>query len=152
MFLCEYAGPLLVYPIFYLRPSIIYGVEARRPIEQVVTIALLCHSFHYAKRLFETQYIHRFSNATMPITNLFKVGMLLSESLAQPFSKPDCLRTVAITGASQPSCPISSITRCTLVLPSRQCKCGWDWPDSSSANSVLHNCPKPCAYKHFVLI
>jgi len=72
VFLCEYAGPLLVYPLFYLRPSIVYGVEARRPIEQVVTIALLCHSFHYAKRLFETQYIHRFSNATMPIMNLFK--------------------------------------------------------------------------------
>jgi len=72
VFLCEYAGPLLVYPLFYLRPSIVYGVEARRPIEQVVTIALLCHSFHYAKRLFETQYIHRFSNATMPIRNLFK--------------------------------------------------------------------------------
>jgi len=72
VFLCEYAGPLLVYPLFYLRPSIVYGVEARRPIEQVVTIALLCHSFHYAKRLFETQYIHRFSNATMPIKNLFK--------------------------------------------------------------------------------
>jgi len=72
VFLCEYAGPLFVYPLFYLRPSIIYGVEASRPIEQVVTIALLCHSFHYAKRLFETQYIHRFSNATMPIRNLFK--------------------------------------------------------------------------------
>jgi len=72
VFLCEYAGPLFVYPLFYLRPSIIYGVEASRPIEQVVTIALLCHSFHYSKRLFETQYIHRFSNATMPIRNLFK--------------------------------------------------------------------------------
>ena len=33
------------------------------------------HSFragHYAKRLLETIFVHRFSNATMPIMNLFK--------------------------------------------------------------------------------
>ena len=28
---------------------------------------------HYAKRLLETVFVHRFSNATMPIMNLFKV-------------------------------------------------------------------------------
>ena len=27
---------------------------------------------HYAKRLLETIFVHRFSNATMPIMNLFK--------------------------------------------------------------------------------
>jgi len=72
VFMMEYAGPLFIYPLFYFRPSIIYGIDTKRPIEQVVTIALLCHSFHYAKRLFETEYVHRFSNATMPVTNLFK--------------------------------------------------------------------------------
>jgi very-long-chain enoyl-CoA reductase len=73
VFFFEYAGPLFVYPLFYFRPSFIYGRGASsRPIEQVVTLALICHSIHYAKRLFETQYIHRFSNGTMPIMNLFK--------------------------------------------------------------------------------
>jgi very-long-chain enoyl-CoA reductase len=72
VFLMEYAGPLFVYPIFYLRPSIIYGSAAGRPIEHAVTIALICHSLHYAKRLYETQFVHRFSNGTMPIMNLFK--------------------------------------------------------------------------------
>lgn len=35
-------------------------------------IAAACWSFHYAKRLLETIFVHRFSNATMPILNLFK--------------------------------------------------------------------------------
>lgn len=37
------------------------------------SIACACFSFHYIKRLLETVFIHRFSNATMPISNLFKV-------------------------------------------------------------------------------
>jgi very-long-chain enoyl-CoA reductase len=73
VFLLEYAGPLFVYPIFYLRPSFIYGADASsKPVHQAVFLALLCHSFHYAKRLYETQFVHRFSNGTMPFTNLFK--------------------------------------------------------------------------------
>lgn len=38
------------------------------------SIAAACYSFHYIKRLLETVFVHRFSNATMPIMNLFKVG------------------------------------------------------------------------------
>jgi very-long-chain enoyl-CoA reductase len=72
VFLFEYAGPMLLYPLFYLRPSLVYGADASKPIHPVVTIALYCHTFHYAKRLFETQFIHRFSHGTMPIGNLFK--------------------------------------------------------------------------------
>ncbi|KAI6242746.1 Very-long-chain enoyl-CoA reductase [Aphelenchoides fujianensis] len=72
VFLFEYAGPFFVYPLFYLRPWIVYGSSASKPIHPAVTLALICHSFHYAKRLYETQFIHRFSNGTMPIRNLFK--------------------------------------------------------------------------------
>jgi very-long-chain enoyl-CoA reductase len=50
-------------------------LAASRPIHQAVTIALICHSIHYAKRLYETQFVHRFSNGTMPIRNLFKVSL-----------------------------------------------------------------------------
>ena len=37
-----------------------------------VNIAVACWAFHYAKRILETVFVHRFSNATMPIMNLFK--------------------------------------------------------------------------------
>ena len=73
VFLTEYAGPLCIYILFYLRPIFIYGVDAKgKPMHFYVHIACICHSFHYMKRLYETQYIHRFSNGTMPIRNIFK--------------------------------------------------------------------------------
>jgi len=73
VFLCEYAGPLFVYFIFYTRPYFIYGhTSAYSPIDSVVIAALICHSFHYLKRLYETQFVHRFSNGTMPLRNIFK--------------------------------------------------------------------------------
>ena len=39
----------------------------------ICSIAMACWTFHYAKRLFETVFVHRFSHSTMPIRNLFKV-------------------------------------------------------------------------------
>lgn len=71
VFLTEYAGPLFVYLIFYFRPEFIYSRSSAK-MSQVAHIACACWTFHYAKRLFETIFIHRFSNATMPIANIFK--------------------------------------------------------------------------------
>jgi len=36
VFLAEYTGPLLAYLLFYLRPSLVYGAAADKPIESVV--------------------------------------------------------------------------------------------------------------------
>uniref|UniRef100_A0A915BI86 very-long-chain enoyl-CoA reductase n=1 Tax=Parascaris univalens TaxID=6257 RepID=A0A915BI86_PARUN len=73
VFLAEYTGPLLIYPLFYFRPAIFYGARASSmPMALPVTLALVCWSIHYAKRLCETQFVHRFSNSTMPRFNLFK--------------------------------------------------------------------------------
>ena len=73
VFLAEYAGPLFVYLLFYLRPSLIYGPTASsQEICQATHLAAAAWSFHYGKRLLETVFVHRFSNATMPLTNLFK--------------------------------------------------------------------------------
>ncbi|XP_065833951.1 probable very-long-chain enoyl-CoA reductase art-1 [Oscarella lobularis] len=73
VFLIEYTGPLVLYLIFYMRPSLIYGGGASAvPYHAVVHLAAACWSFHYAKRLLETVFVHRFSHGTMPLFNLFK--------------------------------------------------------------------------------
>jgi len=73
VFLAEYLGPLLIYLLFYMRPSIIYGsVASLKTMQPVVHIAAGCWTFHYGKRILETLFVHRFSHSTMPIFNLFK--------------------------------------------------------------------------------
>lgn len=67
----EYAGPLVIYLIFYLRPGFIY-TNRNAKYQDVATLACVCWVFHYAKRLLETIFVHRFSHATMPIRNIFK--------------------------------------------------------------------------------
>ncbi|XP_038048572.1 probable very-long-chain enoyl-CoA reductase art-1 [Patiria miniata] len=73
VFMTEYAGPLFIYLLFYMRPALIYGAANVNAVRQpVVQLAAVCWTFHYAKRLFETVFVHRFSHATMPILNIFK--------------------------------------------------------------------------------
>ncbi|XP_070503438.1 probable very-long-chain enoyl-CoA reductase art-1 [Chironomus tepperi] len=71
VFLAEYAGPLLVYLWIYQRPWLFYG-DSSAEISQTAHIAAACWTIHYAKRLLETIFVHRFSHATMPLRNLFK--------------------------------------------------------------------------------
>lgn len=72
VFLAEYAGPFFIYFLFYLRPTLIYGEKAATTMPLIMHLSCLCYTGHFAKRLFETIYVHRFSHATMPIRNLFK--------------------------------------------------------------------------------
>lgn len=74
VFIVEYLGPLLLYPMFYMQPSLIYGElpEPNAWAKEIQLSALIAWTFHYAKRELETLFIHRFSHATMPITNIFK--------------------------------------------------------------------------------
>ncbi|NXP74725.1 TECR reductase, partial [Ramphastos sulfuratus] len=73
VFLTEYAGPLLIYLLFYFRVPFLYGPRydftASRHSQR---LACCCHSFHYIKRLLETLFVHRFSHGTMPLRNIFK--------------------------------------------------------------------------------
>ena len=46
------------------------------------SIAAACWSGHFVKRLLETIFIHRFSHATMPLFNLFKVSCFRPNLLA----------------------------------------------------------------------
>ncbi|KAG7203026.1 hypothetical protein KM043_010151 [Ampulex compressa] len=72
VFLVEYAGPLVVYLWLYQRPWLFYGDADVSSFKPVVHAAAACWSLHYAKRLLETLFVHRFSHATMPMRNLFK--------------------------------------------------------------------------------
>jgi very-long-chain enoyl-CoA reductase len=71
VFLTEYAGPLVVYLLFYPRPALLYGGTSRGA-DVAVHVAMICWTLHYGKRLLETLFVHRFSHTTMPLRNLFK--------------------------------------------------------------------------------
>lgn len=71
VFIIEYAGPLLIHPLFYLlRPYIYSNAPAQASTLQTLSCVLI--TLHFLKRELETVFVHRFSNATMPATNIFK--------------------------------------------------------------------------------
>nr|QKE45402.1 enoyl-CoA reductase [Salvinia cucullata] len=73
LFFFEYLGPLLIYPIFYFLPVYKYfGFPAERVIHPVQTYATIYWCFHYFKRILETFFVHRFSHATSPLSNVFR--------------------------------------------------------------------------------
>ena len=70
VFHVEYAGPIIMHALCYYLSELIYGVKVQHNYTQ--TVAFYCVVFHYLKREYETHFIHRFSNATMPFFNIFK--------------------------------------------------------------------------------
>lgn len=64
VFILEYLGPILIHLIVYFTSSAVMNRSQ--------TVGLLMILLHFTKREFETVLIHRFSNATMPLTNLPK--------------------------------------------------------------------------------
>jgi len=64
VFMSEYAGPLLIH-------QLLFGWYCSKVgLLQILAYTLI--SFHYAKRLWESWYVHKFSHETMPFGNLFK--------------------------------------------------------------------------------
>uniref|UniRef100_A0A0E0FG92 3-oxo-5-alpha-steroid 4-dehydrogenase C-terminal domain-containing protein n=1 Tax=Oryza nivara TaxID=4536 RepID=A0A0E0FG92_ORYNI len=73
LFFFEYLGPLLIYPMFYYLPVYKYfGYEGERVMHPVQTYAMYYWCFHYFKRIMETFFVHRFSHATSPVSNVFR--------------------------------------------------------------------------------
>ncbi len=73
LFFWEYLGPLIIYPIFYYFPVYqFFGYEGERVIHPVQTYAMYYWCFHYFKRIMETFFVHRFSHATSPLSNVFR--------------------------------------------------------------------------------
>eukprot|EP00091_Calanus_sinicus_P025489 TRINITY_DN9754_c0_g1_i1.p1 TRINITY_DN9754_c0_g1~~TRINITY_DN9754_c0_g1_i1.p1 ORF type:complete len:223 (-),score=52.49 TRINITY_DN9754_c0_g1_i1:300-968(-) len=88
VFMAEYMGPLVVYLLFYIRPWLVYGDTSKDEMSTTTHIAAAAWTFHYAKRVLETIFVHRFSNATMPLAI--------------------CSRTAATTGDSPRTVPTIS--------------------------------------------
>lgn len=68
VFLLEYFGPILLHVLFYSYFAIYQGI----PQSQTQNLAFVMVILHFVKREYETLFVHKFSNATMPIFNLFK--------------------------------------------------------------------------------
>ena len=64
VYIIEYFGPCILFPLFYFCDETIYGVKAEKCWEQKIAFVMLM--FHYTKRELESAFVHRFSSDTMP--------------------------------------------------------------------------------------
>ncbi|SPO03971.1 related to TSC13 - required for elongation of VLCFA moiety of sphingolipids [Cephalotrichum gorgonifer] len=72
VFVIEYLGPLLVHPlILFLRPYI-YPWATPTPLSDTQRLAFGLVMAHFVKRELETLFVHKFSNSTMPVFNIFR--------------------------------------------------------------------------------
>ncbi|SBS91783.1 3-oxo-5-alpha-steroid 4-dehydrogenase, putative [Plasmodium ovale curtisi] len=66
VYVIEYLGPIFIFPFFYFCDKYIYPHTIKnKNIVQMLSLWFLL--FHFLKREFESMFVHRFSNATMPI-------------------------------------------------------------------------------------
>lgn len=73
LFLLEYLGPLLIYPMFYHFPVYkFFGYKDERHIFPVQTYAMYYWSLYYSKWIMETLFVHRFSHETSCLSTVFR--------------------------------------------------------------------------------
>ncbi|KAK9487473.1 3-oxo-5-alpha-steroid 4-dehydrogenase-domain-containing protein [Lipomyces starkeyi] len=70
VFYVEYGGPLFIHLLFYFLQKPIYGKTFEHSATQKAVFYMVI--LHFLKRELETMFVHRFSNATMPLINIFK--------------------------------------------------------------------------------
>ena len=75
VYVIEYLGPLLIHPfVLYVLYPFLYG-HVKSPVPGPSDLQhLLCVllTIHFAKRVLETIFVHRFSMATMPFAYIFR--------------------------------------------------------------------------------
>ncbi len=64
--------PILIHPLLYFFPQVFYPGYAAQEKSPIQTLTLVLVVLHFIKREYETLFVHRFSNATMPFRNLPK--------------------------------------------------------------------------------
>jgi len=102
VFHVEYFGPILFHLLNFYIPQLFYPGYDIKPYCYIQKVAFWCVMIHFLKREFETAFIHRFSNATMPLLNIFKnsthywilSGVFLSYFLYHPLFLPTKSDTV----------------------------------------------------------
>ncbi|OMH79248.1 putative enoyl reductase [Zancudomyces culisetae] len=73
VFLVEYFGPMAMHLLVYNLPKLFYGAAGNTLVHTTdQRIMLYMVLGHYMKRELETLFVHKFSHATMPLSNLFK--------------------------------------------------------------------------------
>lgn len=70
VFVIEYFGPILFHSLFFYGLREMYPGQYSLSFTQIVLYDLSI--LHFFKREYETLFVHRFSNATMPAFNIFK--------------------------------------------------------------------------------
>eukprot|EP01067_Filipodium_phascolosomae_P000802 Filipodium_phascolosomae@DN1581_c0_g1_i1.p1 len=69
VFILEYLGPLLIYPLFHWGGWMLYShYTPEKSLTQQLALFLMV--FHFAKREVESVMVHRFSSETMPISRI----------------------------------------------------------------------------------
>ncbi|GAC93657.1 hypothetical protein PHSY_001222 [Pseudozyma hubeiensis SY62] len=102
VFLTEYAGPIFIHPLFYYFGPKIWHREFVHSNMQTVAVTLAVA--HYVKRELETLFVHRFSNGTMPLFNIFKNSThywFLSGFLLAPFVYSPWFSAASVAGTVQ---------------------------------------------------
>lgn len=72
VFILEYLGPLVIYPLFAWRLIPFVYPDSTLPSTIIQQVALALWTLHYVKREVETVFVHEFGWDTMPPFNLFK--------------------------------------------------------------------------------
>lgn len=112
----EYLGPLLLYPLFYLFPQALYPWAVKSQFSanrhDYQFYALLAWEFHYAKRILETLFVHRYSHDTVGYYFLLKnctyywgfalvISYFLNHRLYTPVSETQMLVGFGIFAVAQ---------------------------------------------------
>ncbi|PLN85170.1 steroid alpha reductase family protein [Aspergillus taichungensis] len=107
VFIIEYLGPMLIPALFLfpLRPYLYFNFDKPIPEPSDLQI-LLCGllTLHFLKREYETIFVHRFSNATMPAFNIVKNSghywVLAGFNIAYWAFRPDAAAAVSTSQAN----------------------------------------------------
>jgi len=68
VFVIEYLGPILIMLAYATRPAFLYGAAAaagKGAWTDEARLGIACWIAHFAKREFETFFVHKFSRPTM---------------------------------------------------------------------------------------